>query len=89
MLNVMTFSNDMRPALYSEINIAYTAVGLLPVGSPSTNGFSRVGWNVRIRSKSCQTLMEVSIGPEGKRNIMEPYPGYSPPRMHRRTCRPV
>jgi hypothetical protein len=50
MLKVMTFLNEMLPALCSSMRVLYTSLGLLPVGRPSTKGFSVVRAWVLIRS---------------------------------------
>jgi len=42
MLKVITFLNEMFPALCSSMRSLYTSLGLLPVGRPSTKGFSHV-----------------------------------------------
>lgn len=76
MLKVITFSKEMRPALYSDTNISYTTVGLLPVGRPRTKGFSGVGSNVRMRSTcDSQTLLKARHGkgkPEGRKTMSIP-----------------
>src|SRR5688572_3063300 len=59
-LNVMTFSNEMRPALCSATIALYTGTGLPPVGSPNTNGRSAVGAKVRMRSVKSHALEKSS-----------------------------
>ena len=56
MLNVTTFRNDTSPFLNFCTKNLYTISGLLPVGKPSTKGFSGVGSKALMRSAaSCQT----------------------------------
>jgi len=50
MLKVITFLKEMLPALCSSMRVLYTSLGLLPVGRPSTKGFSDVKAWVLIRS---------------------------------------
>jgi hypothetical protein len=50
MLKVITFLNEMLPAVCSSMRVLYTSLGLLPVGRPSTKGFSDVRAWVLIRS---------------------------------------
>jgi hypothetical protein len=50
MLKVITFLNEMLPALCSSMRVLYTNLGLLPVGRPSTKGFSDVEACVLMRS---------------------------------------
>ena len=50
MLNVMTFSNDISPALYFSTRTLYIPTGLDPVGRPRTNGWSLVGLKLLILS---------------------------------------
>jgi hypothetical protein len=55
MLKVITFLNEMLPALCSSMRVLYTSFGLLPVGRPSTKGFSDVRECVLMRS-TCMSV---------------------------------
>jgi hypothetical protein len=49
-LKVTTLRKEMSPALNRWTSLWYIKTGLLPVGRPSTNGFSGVGLKAWMRS---------------------------------------